>query len=67
MLNSHWRHKQQVAFGDKNFEVVNEFVYLRALVTPKNGSGFGDTAKISNRKWVLLQPAKTTAVISPGT
>jgi hypothetical protein len=29
--------KQTVAFGkDKNFEVVNEFVYLGALVTPKN-------------------------------
>jgi hypothetical protein len=25
---------QAVAFGDKNFEAVNEFVYLRALVTP---------------------------------
>jgi hypothetical protein len=25
-----------VPFSDKNFEVVNEFVYLRALVTPKN-------------------------------
>jgi hypothetical protein len=29
--------EQTVPFVDKNFEVVNEFVYLRALVTPKNG------------------------------
>jgi hypothetical protein len=28
--------EQTVAFGNKNFEVVNEFVYLGALVTPKN-------------------------------
>jgi cytochrome c551/c552 len=27
---------QTVAFGDKKFEVVNEFVYLGALMTPKN-------------------------------
>jgi hypothetical protein len=27
---------QNVAFGDKNFEVVNELVYLEALVTLKN-------------------------------
>jgi hypothetical protein len=27
--------KPTVAFGDKNFEVVNEFVYLGALVTTK--------------------------------
>jgi hypothetical protein len=27
---------QTVAFGNKNYEVVNEFVYFRALVTPKN-------------------------------
>jgi hypothetical protein len=25
---------QSVAFGDKNFEVVKEFVYLESLVTP---------------------------------
>jgi hypothetical protein len=30
---------QTVAFGDKNFEVVNEFVYLGALVTPNNDVG----------------------------
>jgi hypothetical protein len=30
---------QTVAFGDKNFEVVNEFVYLGAFVTPKNDVG----------------------------
>jgi hypothetical protein len=28
-----------VAFEDKNSEVVNEFVYLGALVTPKNVVG----------------------------
>jgi hypothetical protein len=27
---------QSVAFGDKTFEVVKEFVYLRSLVTPNN-------------------------------
>jgi hypothetical protein len=30
---------QTVAFGDKNFEFVNEFVYLGVLVTPKNDVG----------------------------
>jgi hypothetical protein len=30
---------QTVAFGDKKFEVINEFVYLGALVTPKNDEG----------------------------
>jgi hypothetical protein len=28
---------QSVAFGDKTFEVVKEFVYLGSLVTPNNG------------------------------
>jgi hypothetical protein len=28
-----------MAFGDKNFEVVNEIVYLGAVVTPKNDVG----------------------------
>jgi hypothetical protein len=32
--------EQTVAFGEKNFEVVNKFVYLGALVTPKNDVGF---------------------------
>jgi hypothetical protein len=32
--------RQTVASGDKNFEVVNDFVYLRALVTPKNDVDF---------------------------
>jgi hypothetical protein len=27
---------QSAAFGDKTFEVVNEFVYLAPLVTPNN-------------------------------
>jgi hypothetical protein len=31
--------RQTVTFSDKNVEVVNEFVYLRALVTPKNDGG----------------------------
>jgi hypothetical protein len=30
---------QTVAFGDKNFKVVNEFVYLGALLAPKNDNG----------------------------
>jgi hypothetical protein len=29
----------KLSFGDKNFEVLNEFVYLGALVTPKNDVG----------------------------
>jgi hypothetical protein len=40
--------KQTVAFGNKNFEVVNEFVYLGALVTLNKRRGFGDTAKNPN-------------------
>jgi hypothetical protein len=31
---------QTVAFGEKDFEVVNEFVYLGALVTPRNDVGW---------------------------
>jgi hypothetical protein len=31
--------RQTVAFGDKNNEVDNEFVYLGALVTLKNDLG----------------------------
>jgi hypothetical protein len=31
--------EQTVAIGDKNFEVVNEFVYLGARVTPKHDVG----------------------------
>jgi hypothetical protein len=31
--------EQTVAFGDRNFEVLNEFVYLGALVPPKNDVG----------------------------
>jgi hypothetical protein len=30
---------QTVVFRVKNFEVVNEFVYLGALLTPKNDVG----------------------------
>jgi Reverse transcriptase (RNA-dependent DNA polymerase) len=30
---------QSVAFGDKTFEVVKKFVYLRSLVTPNNDGG----------------------------
>jgi hypothetical protein len=30
---------QTVAFDDRNFGVVNEFVYLEALVTPENEVG----------------------------
>jgi hypothetical protein len=31
--------RQTVAFVNRNFEVVNEFVYLGVLVTPKNDVG----------------------------
>jgi hypothetical protein len=30
---------QTVDFGDKNFGIVNEFVYFGALVKPKNDVG----------------------------
>jgi hypothetical protein len=30
---------QIVAFGEKNFKINNKFVYLGALVTPKNNVG----------------------------
>jgi hypothetical protein len=37
---------QTVAFGNKNFEVVNEFVYLAALVTSKNDVGYSKETKL---------------------
>jgi hypothetical protein len=42
---------QFVPFGDKNFEVVNEFEYLGALVTLKNDVGLKtqQRIKITNR------------------
>jgi hypothetical protein len=49
---------QTVTFSDKNFEVVNEFVYLRALVTPKNDVGLEVQRRILDCKYVLLRPAK---------
>jgi hypothetical protein len=33
------------AFGDNNFEAVNEFVYSGALVIPEERRGFGDPLK----------------------
>jgi hypothetical protein len=39
-----------VAFGNRNFKVVNKFVYLGALVIPKNDVGFEDTTKNPNCK-----------------
>jgi hypothetical protein len=50
-----------VSFGDKNFEVVNEFLYLEALVAPNNDEGL---EKNRNCKQVLLQPLKLSAVLS---
>jgi hypothetical protein len=46
-----------VAFGDKNFEVVNEYVYLRALVTPNNDVGLEIQRRIqtANRCFCVLQ------------
>jgi hypothetical protein len=35
-----------VAFGNKNYEVVNEFVYLGALVTPKNDVEYSEESKV---------------------
>jgi hypothetical protein len=46
---------QTVAFGDRSFEVVNEFVYLGALVTPNNDVG------------LEIQRIIQTANNSPGT
>jgi hypothetical protein len=45
-----------VAFGNKNFEFVNKFVYLETVVT--RVWRYSEESK--------LQPAKTSAVISPG-
>jgi hypothetical protein len=39
--------RQIVTFGEKNFEVVNEFVYLRALDTEER-RGFGASAACEN-------------------
>jgi hypothetical protein len=47
------------AFGDKNFKVLNEFVYLKALVTPKNDVG------LEIQKESKLQ-IFSSAIISPG-
>jgi hypothetical protein len=38
---------QTVAFGDRNFKVVNEFAFLGALVIPKNDVGFEIQRKIN--------------------
>jgi hypothetical protein len=44
---------QTVAFGDKNFEVVNEFVYLGALVTPKIDVGLEIHRRMQTaKKWL---------------
>jgi hypothetical protein len=40
--------EQIVAFGNKNFEVVNEFLNLGALVTPKNDVGVEIQQRIEN-------------------
>jgi hypothetical protein len=58
---------QTVVLGDKNFEVFNKFLYLAALVTPKNDSEIGDTVKNPNCKYELLRLTKTSAVIPPDT
>jgi hypothetical protein len=39
---------QNVAIGDKHFEVVKEFVYLRSLMTPTNDVGLEIQRKIQN-------------------
>jgi hypothetical protein len=46
---------QTVAFDGKNFEVVNEFGYLGALVTLKNDVGLENPAKNPNCKKLLLK------------
>jgi hypothetical protein len=49
--------EQTVAFGDKNFEVVKEILYLRALETPKNDVGLKIHRRIqtANRCFCGLQ------------
>jgi hypothetical protein len=37
---------QTMTFGDRNFEVVNEFVYLGGLETPKNDVGLDSKLQI---------------------
>jgi hypothetical protein len=44
---------QTVAFGEENFEVVNEFVYLGAVVTPKNDVGLEIQRRIQAAKRCL--------------
>jgi hypothetical protein len=48
---------QTVGFGDKNFDVVNKFVYLEALVTPKSDVGIEIQRRIqtANRCFCGLQ------------
>jgi hypothetical protein len=47
--------RTDVAFGDRNIDVVNEFVYLGALVTPKNDVGLEIRAKNPNRLFCGLR------------
>jgi hypothetical protein len=42
--------QQTVAFGDKNLEVVDEFLHLGALETPKKDEGLEKQAKNRNCK-----------------
>jgi hypothetical protein len=46
---------QTVAFGDKDFEVVNEIVYLGALVTPKNDEQAANRCFCGHLSWHFRQ------------
>jgi hypothetical protein len=54
---------QSVAIGDKHFEVVKEFLYLRSLMTPTNDVSL----EVQRRIQVLLWTAQTSAVDPPFT
>jgi hypothetical protein len=55
---------QSVAIGDKDFEVVEEFVYLGSLMTPTNDVSLEIQRRIqtAKSKEVLLWTAQTSAV-----
>jgi hypothetical protein len=55
---------QSVAIGDKQFEVVKEFVNLGSLMTPTNGIWkYNEESRLQ----VLLRTARTSAVEPPFT
>jgi hypothetical protein len=47
-----------VAFGNKNFEVANEFVHLEALVTPKDDVEIQRITQTANRYFCGLRSSQ---------